>query len=171
MKIKIILLALLLVILVGCASTGRIVDGNGTVYSEYYENITYLESPNLKIHALETLGKERLPEKYTLSDFDKRYLRSPDTIETVFEVYITNNSEEIVEVTLGDFRSVGFHGSFKREQHTIEPGKYIKTSPIVSVTSIYKAINGTYELELQVNGKASNINGEINRMTMEQLRR
>jgi hypothetical protein len=174
MKIKIVLCSLLATILVGCGSTprtGKIVDGNGIVYSEYYENITYLESPNLKVHALETLGKERLPEKYTLSDFDKRFLRTPDAVEAVFEIYITNNSEEKVEVTLGKFRSGGRRGSFEGEQHTVESGKYIKTSPIVSVTSVYKAIKGTYELELLVNGEEVNLTGEINRLRADQLGR
>jgi hypothetical protein len=149
--------------LFGCVASGRVVDGNGVVYSEYYENISFIESPKLKVHAIETLGNERLPENYTLSKGDRDFLKSPDAIKTVFEVYVTNNSENIVEVIFGKFRSGGFWGDFGAEKHTVMPGKFIKSSAYVSVTSTYKAIKGTYELELTINGEKHNLSGEINR--------
>jgi hypothetical protein len=166
---KIITFILFTSFLIGCVASGRVVDGNGVVYSEFYENTSFIESPSLKVHAIETLGNERLPEDYTLSERDRDFLRSPNAIKTVFEVYVTNNSSATVEVIFGKFRSGGFWGDFDAEKHSVMPGKFIKSSAYVSVTSTYKALKGTYELELTVNGELHNLSGEINRVPVREI--
>ena len=171
MKVNFFSLLIVSFLLSGCAGSGRIVDGDGIAYSEYYENISFIQNPDLKIHAIETLGKERLPNEYQLSQDDKDYLRSPDTILSVFEVYITNNSESPISIQLGSYRSGGNFGDFEGENLVITPGSWTKSSPQVSVTSIYKAIKGTYELELTINEKVTKLVGEINRTPLDQPNR
>lgn len=167
MKIKNVWVTLTCITFLGCAQTSTHIRSNENVYSNYYENITILTNPNIKIHAIETLGNERLPKIYTLSKNEKDYLNSPDTTKTVFEVYITNNSSKTIKVKLGEFRSGGFFGSFNNEALTINPSTYKKSYPVVSVTSIYKAIKGKYSLNIELDGEKLNLNGEINRTLLK----
>ena len=161
--LKVTYLVVLTLIMSGCVSSGRIIGKHGVVYTEYYENITNIDSPKIKIHAIETLGNERLPKNYSLSESDRGLLRSPNTIKTVFEVYVTNNSDEDVGIVFGKFKSGGFWGDYNGESHTVSPGKHVKSSAYVSVVSTYKAIKGSYQLEIIINGQVHKLTGNINR--------
>ncbi len=166
-----LVVAVLACALFSCTTTGRVVDGSGKVFSEYFENISYLIENKIKVHAIETLGKERYPKGHLLSQEDKRYLNSPDTIETVFEIYVTNNSEKEIRVVLDNYKSRGSRGSFEGEVLSIAAGKWSKSSKKISVSSIYGPDSVNYNLSLIIDGTEDKIEGKLRRTPLNEVQR
>ncbi len=155
-------------LLASCGGSARVVDGNGVVYSEYFEDIHYLEDHQLKIHSIETLGRERLPKSYQLTDFEKSYLNSPDTAYSVFEIYFTNESNTPITLSAGKYGSRGSNGDLN-EKFTIAPGQWAKTTAQVSVSSIFGPNRASYYFEIVVEEKHYRIEGQLTRLTIEEL--
>jgi hypothetical protein len=159
--------------LTGCAQSGRVVDGAGTVYSEYIQCLIYSEDRTLSFDALITLGTERLPEVYELSESQSRYLSTPDTILSVSEVYLKSHSEEPIQVSgLEILEGIGsFTRKYNPEIFDIPPKSFVKSEPIVDVTSIFRPTTIPCRIEFVRAGKRESLNGAWRRLTVDELSR
>ncbi|TAA42569.1 hypothetical protein [Corallincola spongiicola] len=166
---KILLSFVVSVLLLGCASNGQVQDASGSRFSPYWQAKTEIE--NVEFDTLVTLGEERLPEEYRLTEDELKFLKSPDMIESVHEIYIRNNSVDDVVVEVLAFNANGHFGSHKGHEYTVKPGEWVKTAPHVSVSSIYSAELFNYGFKCLINGVEHDVKGKTRRLTVEELER
>lgn len=167
LRFKLVLIFMLA--LSACSQSSRIVDGSGVVYSEYYQCKLYSEERDYSLDALITLGKERLPDSYTLTARQKEFLKVPDTILEVTEVYINNHRTETI--TISDLRTwkTGLENEYSPETFSVEPGKWEKSDPILDVTSIYGPFTVPCKMQFSLNGIEQELSGSWRRLTVEEL--
>jgi hypothetical protein len=168
-----ILLIIGLLIVQGCSQPGRVSDTSGVEYSEYYQCLLYSNDRALSFDAFITLGNERLPSSYSLTNSQKQYLSSPDTILSVNEVYLRNHGDATIKVT--DLVIAEGRGSFSRQYSpsTIElpSGAVVLSDPIVDVTSVYGPNELPCSISYKNQGKSYTINGTWRRLTIDELKR
>ena len=139
-------LSVLLIILsiAGCAGSGRVIqttfdpvtgEPNRVELSEYFQSKALIANEKLLAHLIVTLGSERVPKGYT---FTEKIDRFQDQIEEVTEIYFTNNSSEPIEISNVYLQNNSQRQDILPQTMTIPPGKWVKTEPIVEVTSVYR---------------------------------
>lgn len=156
----------------GCATNGRVVDSQDIEYSEYFQCLIYSKDNMLSFDAFITLGKERLPKAYVLTQNQERYLASPDTTLSVNEVYIRNHSDtstQISQLAIGE--GIGnFSRKYQPEIIEVVPGSVFLSKPIVDVTSIYGPTELPCNIRYKSQGKPYALVGKWKRLTISELK-
>ena len=175
MKFRNFILLAACIVVVSCASSGRINQteyksgsskAEKSVLSEYYEDIQYVANGKVKAHLLITLGNERLPKDYVLQNKWGKISRSQGDIEEVYEIYFSNEGKEAVSIELNTLNGM----DLKPKSMLIEPTKFIKTEPLVRITSVYKP-SQQYNLNMIYMGKPEIIESEAKRLTLDELKK
>ncbi len=159
----------------GCNASGRI---NSTSYdpktgknkqiqySEYLEDVRVVGNGALKFHLVITLGSERLPKNYKIQNKWGRIDRSQGDIEEVYEIYITNLSSKKRDLQLQSINGMRLAPS----STSIKPKSYVKTNPLVRVSSVYKT-ETDYVIAYKYQGKAKKLKGSAKRLTVKGLQK
>ncbi|WP_444926113.1 hypothetical protein ACJJI4_18740 [Microbulbifer sp. TRSA002] len=162
-----------LVLAYGCTPSGRVVDSSGVEYSEYFQCLIYSEDNTISFDAFITLGKERLPNTYSLSPSQEKYLSSPDAILSVNEVYIRNHSEAPVQLSkliIGE--GVGsFSRKYQPQIIEVASAAVVLSRPIVDVTSIYGPSELPCSISYEMQGESYELSGKWKRLTIGELKR
>ena len=141
---KYLSILILSILLSSCGGTGRVTQTtfdpatgrSATVeLSEYFESKRMIANEKVRAHLIVTLGKERLPKGY---EFEHEIIRSQDQIEQVTVIYFTNLSKEPVSLSNMYLQSNSRRREILPETITIQPGKWVKSEPIMQITSIYR---------------------------------
>ncbi|MEL7298311.1 MAG: hypothetical protein AAGJ86_11680 [Pseudomonadota bacterium] len=170
MRLAVVCIALS-VVLVACSTQPRVIDrSTGTVYSEYFENDSTVLDGALRLHTIITMGDERVPEDHVWPEVArKRLQRNGDVFPIVLEVYATNLSSEPIEISFVSIEPKNKNRKFPTNGATIEPGEFTKSPPLIHTTSIYIPQVFDHFLEVNVDGERVVIEGEVQRLTVEEL--
>jgi hypothetical protein len=158
-------------LLSSCSAPGRVVDENGTVFSEYFQCMIYVHDGDFSFDAVKTLGNERFPEAYVFSKEDKEFLDSPDTLEEVYEVYLRNHTSLPIEIVLMQTTEGAQVREFNSQSYNLKARKWAITEPIVSVSSIYSPNEVACSVTYSYLGGIETAQGIMRRLTVEDIRR
>ncbi len=135
---------IVMAILTGCAQSGRVIQTtfdpvtgkkNTVELSEYFESKNMIAGGDLQAHLIVTLGSERIPTGYKLKEKVDRF---QDQIEEVTEIYFSNKGEEPITIKNVFLQSNSQKLIILPNSITVMPGKWVKSEPIVGVTSVYR---------------------------------
>ena len=184
MKPSLLLLACFF--LAGCQSGPQITldsyDGKTTRrFGPYFENDKFPVGGAVLVDAVISLGHERLPKdwkperqefvyngKTSYGDGSVHY--GDGEVEAVLEFYFTNLTNKPVKLKIEDFRCQLFRGSIGPAVMVIPPKQWVKSIPLVSLTSNYQIKPWDYTMSLMIDGKPYPVKDKLVRMTIEQLK-
>ena len=169
---KTLLLSLACLLFVGCQSGPQITldssDGKTTRrFGSYFENDKFPVGGTVLVDAVISLGHERLPKDWKPER--ELYYRDGE-VEAVLEFYFTNLTDKPVEVKIENFQCQLFHGSIGPAVMVIPPKQWVKSTPLVALTSNYQIEPWDYSMSVVIDGKAHSLKDKLVRMTIEQLK-
>ena len=172
--------------LVACQSGPQITlyssDGKTTRrFGPYFENDKFPVGGAVLVDAVISLGHERLPKdwkperqvyiidgKTTYGDDKVQY--SDGEVEAVLEFYFTNLTDKTVELKIEEFKCGLFRGAIEPVVMMIPPKKWVKSTPLIALTSNYVNKPWDYSMSVVIDGNAYPIQDKLVRMTIEQLK-
>lgn len=171
---KPLILVALCLCLVACQSGPQITldssDGETTRrFGSYFENDKFFVGDAVLVHAVISLGRERLPKEWK---GERELYYSDGEVEAVLEFYFTNPTDKPVELKIEDFQCRLFRGSIGPAvmMMMIPPKQWVKSTPLVTLTSNYVIDPWDYSMSVVINGQVHPIKDKLVRMTIEQLR-
>lgn len=150
-------------------------------FGPYFENDKFPVAGAVLVDAVISLGHERLPKDWKperqvyvidgkVSYGGDKISYGDGEVEAVLEFYFTNLTDQPVEVKIEGFKCGLFRGSIGPTVMLIPPKKWVKTTPLVALTSNYAIKPWDYSMSVVINGQAYPIQDKLVRMTIEQLK-
>ncbi len=169
---KIPILAVLCLLVTGCQMGPYTElyssDSKGPrTFSRYFENEKFPVGGAVLVDAVISLGHERLPKEWKP---EQKLYYSDGEVEAVLEFYFTNLTDKPVELKIEDFQCQLFHGPIGPTVMVIPPKQWVKSTPLVALTSNYVIKPWDYSMSVVIDGKAYPIKDKLARMTIEQLK-
>lgn len=91
-------------------------------------------------------------------------------MEAVLEFYFTNLTDKPIEAKIEDFQCQLFRGSIGPAVIVIPPKQWVKSTPLIALTSNFVIKPWDYSMSVVIDGKAYPIQDKLVRMTIEQLK-
>jgi hypothetical protein len=162
-------------LLCGCAPSGRVSTyrlGPGGMseridYSEYFECMGPIADGKVDAHVLLTLGKERVPKGHV---FDRPIQGSQGDIACALEIYFSNRSDARVHLADLSFSGMRYQAPLAPSPMEIPPGAYVKTEPLVRITSVFTPNAIPFVLTYTYADRTRSITGTLNRLTVDELK-
>ena len=143
-------------------------DGNTTRhFGPYFENDKFPVGDAVLVDAVISLGRERLPKDWKA---DREVYYSDGEVEAVLEFYFTNLTDKAVELKITDFRCRLFRGFIGPTVMVIPPKQWVKSTPLVALTSNYVITPWDYSMTMEIDGRTYPVKDKLARMTIDQLK-